>query len=159
MEWNKYFEYKEGALFWKLNRPNHKVLGRRAGYKTADGYRRVKLLRKQFSEHRVIWEMFNGPIPKGYFLDHKNKVRDCNILENLRLATSADNSANMGLMNTNSSGFKGVSFNKSMNKFEARIIRNKTRFRLGYFSTAEEASAAYEAKAKELAGEFYYANH
>ena len=41
--------------------------------------------------HRLVWETFNGEIPKGYEIDHINAVRDDNRLENLQLLTHLDN--------------------------------------------------------------------
>ena len=159
MNWNHYFEYKDGELYWKVDRYRRKLTGKRAGYLQKDGYRSVGLDKKLYQEHIIIWEMFNGPVPNGFNIDHKNKNRSHNFLSNLRLATRLDNSANVSLSVRNSTGFKGVSFINSIKKYEAKITRNKKRLHLGYFSTAEAASEVYEAKAKELAGEFYYANN
>lgn len=37
--------------------------------------------------HRLVWWYFNGPIPKGLSINHKNGVTTCNELSNLELAT------------------------------------------------------------------------
>lgn len=34
--------------------------------------------------HRLVWESFNGPIPPGNHIDHKDGSRDNNRLENLQ---------------------------------------------------------------------------
>jgi hypothetical protein len=44
--------------------------------------------------HRIIWEMHNGPIPKGMQIDHIDGDCANNKLENLRLATNRENSCN-----------------------------------------------------------------
>ena len=49
---------------------------------------------KQVLMHRFIYEAFNGEIPEGYEIDHKNTVRDDNRLENLRIATPKENRNN-----------------------------------------------------------------
>jgi hypothetical protein len=41
--------------------------------------------------HRVVWETFNGPIPEGYQIDHKNDNRFDNRIDNLQLLTVAEN--------------------------------------------------------------------
>ena len=58
----------------------------------------------------------------------------------------------------NTSGFKGVSFNKPVNKYQALININGKRKHLGYFETAEEASKAYDTNAKQIHKDFYYKN-
>lgn len=46
--------------------------------------------------HRVIWEMFNGPIPEGMEVDHIKEIRETggiadNRIENLQLLSPAEN--------------------------------------------------------------------
>lgn len=41
--------------------------------------------------HRVVWETFNGPVPEGYQVDHKNDNRFDNRLDNLQLLTLQEN--------------------------------------------------------------------
>ena len=52
-----------------------------------DGNGNVKNVRV----HRIIWEAFNGEIPDGYEINHKNEIRDDNKLSNLELVTHYDN--------------------------------------------------------------------
>jgi len=52
-----------------------------------NGYRKVH----EGLVHRLVWETFNGEIPKGYEIDHINAVRDDNRLENLQLLSHLDN--------------------------------------------------------------------
>ena len=87
-------------------------------------------------------------------IDHRNGNPSDNRWDNLREATSAQNKANRTRPTTNKTGFKGVSFNERSRRFCAHIsIGNKTVF-LGSFATAEEAHAAYVAKARDIFGEF-----
>jgi hypothetical protein len=37
--------------------------------------------------HRYIWELFNGTIPKGYDVHHKDHNKDNNEINNLELLT------------------------------------------------------------------------
>ena len=41
--------------------------------------------------HRVVWQSFNGPIPKGIEINHKNGIKADNRLVNLELATRSEN--------------------------------------------------------------------
>lgn len=106
--------------------------------------------------HRVIMErMLGGEIPDGMEVDHINGDSLCNTRDNLRLATRAQNSANIGRRkgrHTRKAPYKGVGYNGK--KYTAQIRRNGETFNLGRFDTAEEAHAAYCKKAVELFGEF-----
>ena len=53
-----------------------------------------------------------------------------------------------------SSKFKGVSWHKRDQKWQAYITINKKRKYLGYFNNEKEAAKIYNAAAKELFGEF-----
>lgn len=46
---------------------------------------------KHFLFHRAIWETFNGEIPKGMVIDHKNGNRLDNSLDNLQCVTQKEN--------------------------------------------------------------------
>ena len=59
---------------------------------------------------------------------------------------------NQNVRSNNTSGFKGVSWNKRDRKWEARI-RNKS---LGYFNDPTEAIAAYNAASREAFGEYHF---
>ena len=48
-------------------------------------------VKKAVLVHRAVWEAFNGPIPEGLEINHKNCVRDDNRLENLELVTRSQN--------------------------------------------------------------------
>ena len=41
--------------------------------------------------HRIVWETFNGEIPKGFQIDHINTIRNDNRLINLRCVTTSEN--------------------------------------------------------------------
>lgn len=92
--------------------------------------------------------------PSGVGVDHIN----CNGLDNrrsnLRLATSAQNAKNRGMHPGNTSGYKGVCWHPSANRWQAQIKVDGRNKYLGLFPTPVEAHAAYCAAAKELHGEF-----
>jgi len=92
--------------------------------------------------------------PSGVEVDHEN----CNGLDNrrlnLRLATHQQNAWNTPITKANSSGFKGVSWNKQKRKWEARISAGESKKFLGYFDAPEAAHAAYCKAAKQHHGQF-----
>lgn len=96
--------------------------------------------------------MFNGALPE--IIDHIDGNSLNNRIENLRAATQSQNLCNRGKPKSNTSGYKGVYFDKTKNKWRAEIQKHGEVHRLGYFNAAEEAGAAYNTAAKELHGEF-----
>lgn len=125
--------------------------------KTSTGYA-ARTVGPQGKRVKIYLHTFIYGDTENKVIDHKNRDGLDNRKENLRLATVAQNCRN-------SKGFgsvlyKGVSKNSSskIRPFSAAItIQNKT-FRLGSFSTAEDAAKTYDRKAKELFGEFAYLN-
>ena len=136
---------------WKhLNRPGYQ------GYAVRNAYinkRYVALLM-----HRAIWEHHNGPIPKGMQIDHINGDTLDNRLENLRICTNAQNAHNSYKRRQTASRYKGVTWHIRYKKWVAQIGRGKNHRHIGYFTSEEDAARAYDAKARELWGEFAHLN-
>ncbi len=111
---------------------------------------------KQTRSTQLLHHFIVGYPPEGRQVDHINRNKLDNRKVNLRLATSSQNNANVGLRKSNTSGFKGVSFCKRSHKYEARIHYQGKRYRLGYFDDSKEASIVYNNKAQEFHGEYAY---
>lgn len=113
--------------------------------------------RKSIYLHRMIMELEVGhKLQRNQQIDHINHDGlDCRI-ENLRFATQSNNNANTQIRSDNTSGFKGVSFDKRRNKWYAQIGYNGKHLFLGYFPTAEDAFAKYCAEGVKLYGDFFY---
>ena len=126
------------------------------------GYKEIHLCKngnvKSFKVHRLVGMAFLENPDNKPMIDHIDENKSNNNVKNLRWATSKDNLVNQGKPKTNTSGYKGVSFNKPSNKYIAFIRINGKNKYLGLFETAEEASQVYEAKAREIHGEFFYKN-
>lgn len=106
--------------------------------------------------HRVILERIIGrPLTKTECVDHVSGDKRDNRRENLRLATDAQNKYNRGKTRHNTSGYKGVYWNRASGKWAAQIAANGKKKHLGYFDNTEEAYAAYCKAAQELHGEFF----
>ena len=96
MNWNKYFRYEDGDLYWlprdDVNkRWNTKHAGTKAGRLHHTGYIYLTCNNKRPLAHRIIWEMFNGAIPDGLTIDHINGNKSDNRIENLQLVTQHQN--------------------------------------------------------------------
>jgi hypothetical protein len=93
-------------------------------------------------------------------VDHVSRDGLDNRRTNLRACSHSENGMNRRMNCNNSSGFKGVCFDKRVNKFVAQIRLNGKRKHLGYFQTASEASEVYKAASLKLHGEYsIYYNH
>jgi hypothetical protein len=157
------FSIEELESFFTLDWVNGRLIrikpirGRKDRKNFKADYRYISINSTQYFEHRVIWMLANrADIPPGRDVDHINRDKLDNRPENLRLATTAQNRANIGKQRNNSSGFKGVFLDKG--KFRAKIKCNgKQRF-LGSYSTPEAAAAAYDGAALAAFGTFAMTN-
>ena len=104
--------------------------------------------------HRFAYASLVGPIPPGMQIDHRCGCRICVNPAHLRLATRAENSRNQKIPKDNTSGFKGVSWDKRKGKWRAGIRANGKTLYLGCFATREQAHTAYCEAAKRFHGEF-----
>lgn len=89
-----------------------------------------------------------------YRVDHKNRNKLDLRKENLRPCTQSQNCANTGLSINNTSGYKGVTWNKANRNWLAQIMVNRRNHYIGSYKTPELAAAAYNRKALEFFGEF-----
>jgi len=136
-----------------------KTCGKTAGGLSGNGYFTISVLGKNIGLHRAIWAYHNGALPPdGMVIDHINGDPKDNRIENLRLATYAQNLANKTKAPRGKQRMFGVSFNKDAKRFRSQLRVNGKRVHIGYFDTAEEAVAAYEAKGREIYGQFWSAN-
>lgn len=105
--------------------------------------------------HRVIMKRILGrELVRGEIVDHK----DCDTLNNrrsnLRIVTRVQSNQNRRKRSDNTSGYKGVTWNKRTQRWRASIGANGKHINLGHFDNPEDAYEAYCKAAKELHGEF-----
>jgi HNH endonuclease len=158
-------EHFNDQTTWKIW--NTRYSGKEAGKKTFQrstrrAGARVVLISIQStsyktSVHRIVLAINEIAIPSGMVVDHINGDAFDNRLSNLRVCTHAQNIRNNPGYRTRNgtkrSLPKGVY--KNTKGFQAMIRHNGKLFCLGTYPTTELASAVYQAKAKELHGEFY----
>lgn len=150
------FEYdpvnSKSALIWKVKIADKIKISSAAGCKAPTGYYVVKCLGKIYLAHRIVWALHYGSWPKSH-LDHINRIKNDNRIENLREATHAENHQNRSRQKNNASGFTGVHWHSRDKKWEARIQVNKKQKHLGYFDTPEKAYECYK-RAKQTTHTF-----
>lgn len=117
-------------------------------------YYALRNYRKSEGRARSIVSMHNQ-IMSAKGIDHADGDGLNNQRHNLRHATGTQNQFNRRKSQNTSSRFKGVYYYKACNKWAANIKYNYKTIFLGYFKEESEASAAYNKKAMELAGEFF----
>ena len=157
---NHLFEYDKetGNLIWKIkpsSRGHSVKAGDIAGTLKSHGYLCVGINYNSYRAHRLIFLMHKGYLPKT--VDHINGDKLDNRIENLRAATVGQNQHNRKTNANNTSGYKGVCWNKAQKKWTARITLERKNIHLGYFANVEEAAEVVRKAREELHGSF--ANH
>jgi hypothetical protein len=110
---------------------------------------------------RVLQRMHRAIMgdPEGVEIDHEDRDETLNNREsNLRIATHAQNQQNCGLQINNTSGVKGVTWNKDKQKWHARIWADERQIHLGLFDTLLEAAQARNEAALKYHKEFAVLN-
>jgi hypothetical protein len=149
-------DYRNGDLFWKVTKSAKAVVGSKAGSVNAKGHVNLQIDGKLYAAHRLVFLLFNGYLPKE--VDHINRVKTDNQIENLRACSSSNNKGNISLLRNNKSGYRGVSLNRRSGKWHAQIKVYGIQTYLGRFDSAEEAAVEYNRAAIKHFGEFAFLN-
>lgn len=138
---NSILEYRDGELYWKkVNLKSNKKIGDRAGSIQHYGYRQICIDNRVYREHRIIWIMFFGQIPDEYMIDHINRIRNDNRIENLRIVTRSENNINRNSYRIN---------NRKNGKFQAVFEFHRERTSK-IFTTEQQCIEWIEEKRSEI---------
>ena len=121
---------------------------------TKSGYAARHSPRIGGGQHTIWMHRLIAKTPVDMETDHIDGNRLNNQRENLRHCTLSQNQHNRNTQANNTSGYKGVTWNRRDKEWRARIRLNWKSISLGYFSTAEEAARVYDTAARDLHGEF-----
>lgn len=122
--------------------------GLRADARAPFGYRDIRIFDFNYKAHRIAWLYMHGRWPE-HFIDHANRVRSDNRIENLREATGSQNMANKAGTRL---GLKGVSV--AGRRWRATVYRDGQIVQLGSYSTEAFAHEVYKVATRYIHGEF-----
>ena len=106
-----YLIYPDGRVFSKKSNIYLK------SYDNGIGYRFVRLSdRKQYTIHRLVANHYIDNPENKPEVDHINRIKDDNRVENLRWATRSENCSNK-IFNRNNTGFKWITLSKTRDTY------------------------------------------
>ena len=117
---------------------------------------------KSVKLHRLLAELFIPNPENKKFVDHINRIKTDNRIENLRWVNQSENMQNVPKLQRNKtnkpSKYKGVSWSTRGNKWVAFISLNSKNKNLGYFDKQEDAAKAYNEEASKIYGKNAFVN-
>jgi len=147
-----HYDPETGVFRWRVSPCWHVPVGHVCG-PGRSGYVVVMIKGSNYNASNLAWLYMTGEWPQEG-IDHKDGNPLNDRWENLRLANQSQNSANRRIASNNTSGFKGVSWSKTNQKWFAYVYVNGQRIGCGHFDDPEEAARVRNAKATLLHGEF-----
>lgn len=139
------YDSATGIFTWKQRRGSASA-GDVAGSATAIKGRRtsycaIQINRKLYQAHRLAWIIVHGNIDSCMVIDHINGESTDNRIENLRLVSQRQNMRNRRISKKNKSGYSGVHWCKTTEKWVASGRPDGKQTTLGKFKTKEDAVA------------------
>lgn len=130
-ELQELYYYKDGHLYHKhknISRGRTSVKGGKRVNSTPDnsGYLRLVLNKKTYPVARVIWQLVYGDLTVDDTIDHRDRNRTNNTLDNLRKADVFIQQRNKGTPINNSSGFVGVALN--IKKYKVKGVEKEIHY-------------------------------
>lgn len=153
------YDEKTGVCLWK-KRPLHHFncdfdriawnghfAGKVAGW-LDDGYIKVKVNSVSYKMHRLVFKMHYNYDPK--IIDHLNRVRSDNRIENLVNSNLQRNRVNSGPHKNNTTGVKGVVFKNKASRYECYVKRHGVKKYLGSSKNIFDAACIRLSKTSQI---------
>ena len=99
-----------------------------------------------------VYQMIMPKIADGYVIDHINRNKLDNRIENLRICTNKENSYNTSKPKNSKNKYKGVQ--KCGDKWKAVITKNNKTNEINNIASEKEAARIYDLMAEELFGKY-----
>lgn len=152
-----HYEPKTGIWTWLKRISIRITVGKSAGSGKKDDYVRIRIYNQNYQAHVLAWFYMTGEWPKK-LIDHKDKKKDNNIWDNLRAASKKENAGNTKMFKTNTSGYRGVYFNKINKNWNVSITIARIKVNQGTYDCKHKAAHAYNVAALNHFGEFAFLN-
>jgi len=135
------YDPETGIFIWKYaSGQGRRAEGTKAGHTSKEsGYVLLWVDDRLYRAHRLAWLYVTGEWPPK-LLDHRDRNRSNNRWANLRLANDKQNSENASLRSDNTSGSRGIRFDR--NRWVARIYHEGREIYLGRFERRTDAEMA-----------------
>jgi hypothetical protein len=136
------------GIFTRNTAVSGRPAGSQAGAITRNGYLQISIDGTLIYAHRLAWFVCYGYFPR--VADHVNRNRLDNRIANLRDVTPKQNAENSKHYKNNTSGYKGVMWDRRYQKWVAIVNHNGRRVYVGRFVDVYDAHQAYTRKVAEL---------
>lgn len=142
-----HYDENTGIFTWLVSKAKSIKIGDIAGKLQHTGYISIKINKKEYLAHRLVWLYIKGEWPKNQ-IDHINGIRDDNRIENLRNVTHRENHQNR--IKHRDGHLVGTTYDKQRQKWKSQIQINGRQKSLGHYNTQQDAHEAYLNKLKEI---------
>lgn len=136
-----HYDPETGVFIRNISLSNRAKIGDIAGSIKKNGYIYIGIDGILYLAHRLSWLYTYGYFPE-YEIDHKDRIRHHNWIDNIREVSRSCNMRNSGKRKNNKSGITGVYFRKDSKKWSAYICVNKKLIHDGSFEKKENAVMA-----------------
>lgn len=149
------YDPKSGEFTWLVTPSGRAKRGDVAGCVSAAGRGRVEIRIKGrlYLAHRLAWFYCHGEWP-SQFIDHIDGNPSNNKMENLRIATLAQNNQNRMKKPNSTSVWKGVSWDRQRSMWACQLSEGKKHLHRTYHTDERDAAEEYIFASLKHFGEF-----